>query len=325
MTASPPPPAPAPSFVDKVVRRCAGICLYGIAPPKRSTPRERLERVAAKQTKRLAELPIDGLIVYDIQDEAERVAEPRPFPFLPTVDPATYAFEHLARVSVPRIVYRSVGGDTEESLSRWLTRQTQGGDRRAPPTSAGGTVLVGAPSGTAQVSLPLRDAYALAQRSAPGLLVGGIAIAERHARHENEHARILGKMRRGCRFFVSQAVYDVTASKSLLCDLHLAAQRAEVAPPPLVLTFAPCANERTLAFMKWLGISFPRWLDNDLRHSADPLATSLTLCERTFDELWDYARDKNIPLGINVESVSIRKAEIDASTELLRTLHSRMR
>jgi hypothetical protein len=69
--------------------------------------------------------------------------------------------------------------------------------------------------------------------------------------------------------------------------------------------------------MKWLGIAFPRWLDNDLRHAADPLETSLRLCERIFAEMWDYAREQGVPIGVNVESVSIRKAEIEAATELL--------
>jgi hypothetical protein len=77
--------------------------------------------------------------------------------------------------------------------------------------------------------------------------------------------------------------------------------------------------------MKWLGISFPRWLENELRSASDPLGTSLELCERIFSEVWDYAKSKQLPVGINVESVSIRKAEIDASVELLGTLQGIMR
>jgi hypothetical protein len=38
----------------------------------------------------------------------------------------------------------------------------------------------------------------------------------------------------------------------------------------------------------------------------------------------DYAREKQLPIGINVESVSIRKSEIDASVELYRRLSSRL-
>jgi hypothetical protein len=48
------------------------------------------------------------------------------------------------------------------------------------------------------------------------------------------------------------------------------------------------------------------------------------LCERIFAEVWEYARDKDIPLGVNVESVSIRKTEIEASVELLQLLRQRI-
>jgi hypothetical protein len=81
---------------------------------------------------------------------------------------------------------------------------------------------------------------------------------------------------------------------------------------------------RTLEFMKWLGISFPRWLENELRHSADTLERSIDLCENVFADVQNYAREKRLPIGINVESVSIRKSEVEASVELFRRLSSRL-
>jgi hypothetical protein len=76
--------------------------------------------------------------------------------------------------------------------------------------------------------------------------------------------------------------------------------------------------------MKWLGISFPRWLENELRLARDPLATSLDLCQETFEQIQEFARQKSVPVGVNVESVSIRKAEIDASMELLSRLRAKL-
>jgi len=105
-----------------------------------------------------------------------------------------------------------------------------------------------------------------------------------------------------------------------LSDYALAVQRRGAPAVPVILTFSPCGSEKTLAFMQWLGIAFPRWLANELRYASDPLATSVELCRRIFAEVWDYAREKGVPLGVNVESVSIRKVEIEASLELLRTL-----
>jgi hypothetical protein len=300
---------------DRIAQRQAGICLYGFAPPKRSTAPEQLATIAAQQVERLRPLDIDGVIVYDIQDEAERTSEPRPFPFLPTLPPELYADVHLSALALPKVVYRCVASDTRESFVAWLS---------SPGAARNVTVLVGAPSRHATPGLGLRDAYALVEAHAPGLTLGGIAIAERHERTLDEHERILAKSAAGCRFFVTQAVYDVTSTLSLLSDYALALRDGSREPLPIVLTFSPCGSLKTLGFMKWLGIRFPRWLENELRFAADPLETSLRLCERMFLEVWGYARDKGIPLGVNVESVSIRKAEIDASLQLVQTLRGHM-
>jgi hypothetical protein len=303
------------SLAEKLASRSAGICLYGFAPPKQATPSERLDAIVAQQLARLGSLPVDGLIVYDIQDEAERVSVPRPFPFLPTLPPEVYAHDHLGSLAVPKIVYRCVNRDTRDGFVRWLESEN------ARPRIS---VLVGAPSRHSQVGLRLTDAYALARPHSSNLLLGGIAIAERHARTLDEHERILAKTAQGCRFFVTQAVYDVTSTKSLLSDYALAVDKTGGVPLPIILTFSPCGSENTLFFMKWLGIAFPRWLENDLQSARDPLAKSLELCERIFAEVLDYAEDKGIPLGVNVESVSIRKEEIEASVELLHLLRRRI-
>jgi 5,10-methylenetetrahydrofolate reductase len=303
------------SLAQKIISRKPGICLYGFAPPKQATPAEQLEAIVAQQLERLGSLPVDGLIIYDIQDEAERVSTPRPFPFLPTFDPEVYAHQYLGSLAVPKIAYRCVNRDTPAGFVQWLESKT---------AAPGISVLVGAPSRSSQPGLPLTDAYALARQRAPNLLLGGIAIAERHARKLNEHERILAKTEHGCRFFVTQAVYDVTSTKSLLSDYALAVGEKSSAPLPIILTFSPCGSLKTLSFMKWLGVAFPRWLENELQFTSDPLAKSLELCERIFLEVWDFAREKGIPLGINVESVSVRKTEIEASVELLQRLRRRI-
>jgi hypothetical protein len=299
------------ALFDKIEARAPGICLYGFAPPKQTSSTEELAAIAAQRIERLKNFAPDGVVVYDIRDEAERTAAPRPFPFLPTIAAEEYAEVHLRALDLPKVVYRCVDGDTKESFTRWL-----GGIAGRPAVS----VLVGAPSAQATASLSLREAYTLVAEHAPGLTLGGIAIAERHARRADEHERMLAKSAAGCQFFVTQAVYDVSATLSLLSDYAIALAAAERPPAPLILTFSPCGSQKTLAFMKWLGIHFPRWLENELCFATDPLATSLKLCERVFTEAWEFAQSKGLPLGVNVESVSIRKVEIEASWELLKTL-----
>jgi hypothetical protein len=258
----------------------------------------------------------DGLVVYDIQDEPGRNGQARPFPFLPTVDPEAYAYDALAELDIPKIVYRCVGAQSREVFSGWIDT-IRAANRRV-------SVFVGAPRGRSHMpGLPLAEAYVLA-RAAPNLVIGGIAIAERHVTKEDEHQRILAKQDAGCRFFITQSAYDAASTKSLLSDYALSLQASGRRPAPLVLTFSPCGSVRTLEFMKWLGISFPRWLENELRHSADTLERSIDLCESVFTDVQHYAREKNVPIGINVESVSIRKAEVEASVELFQRLSARL-
>lgn len=306
---------PSSDLLAKIAAREPGICLYGFAPPKSASSPEQLSMVAAQQVQRLSPLGLDGLIVYDIQDEAERTAEPRPFPFLPTVPPEVYVGRYLAELALPKIVYRCVNRDSTETFTAWLTAESR------PALS----VLVGAPSRNAVRGLGLREAYALARRHAPDLVLGGVAIAERHERNLDEHERMLSKGEQGCRFFVTQGVYDVTSTLSLLSDYALRLEALEAQPAPVILTFSPCGSVKGVEFMKWLGIRFPRWLENELRFARDPLATSVALCQRIFAEVWAFARSKGIPVGVNVESVSIRKAEIEASLELLTALRAIMR
>ncbi len=305
------------TLFDKIDQGATGIRLYGIAPPKLSTPPERLRGIVAQQVARLRELAPDGLVVYDIQDEPNPAGQERPFPFLPTIDPDSYAYGALTDLTIPKIVYRCVGARPPDIFSRWLETLAARRDRHL-------SVFVGAPRGRSCSSgLPLTDAYALA-RAEPNLVVGGIAIAERHVAKRDEHLRIISKQDAGCRFFVTQSVYDASSTKSLLSDYALSLQDGNHLPAPLVLTFSPCGSVRTLEFMKWLGISFPRWLENELRHATDTLERSIDLCESVFSDVQDYARAKRLPIGINVESVSIRKSEVDASIELYRRLSSRL-
>jgi len=95
-------------------------------------------------------------------------------------------------------------------------------------------------------------------------------------------------------------------------------------PLPVVLTFSPCGSPRTLALLKWLGIAVPRWLENELLDARDTLETSVRLAEAVADDVLAFAHERQIPVGVNVESVSIRKEEIDAATALFTGLRARL-
>jgi hypothetical protein len=282
---------------------------YGLTPPKAITPAERQREIAAAQTARVNALGVDALVLYDLQDESSRTPVERPFPFIETIDPADYAADHLRGVTLPKIVYQSVTRRDPATLRSALQGLTSRGHA---------VVLVGAPSRHRGGGTRLGDAYALRSAEVPELPLGGIVIAERHDSQGNEIERIVTKRQHGCAFFISQAVYSVTATKNLLSDLHYRCAVDAVTTPPVLVTLSPCGSLKTLEFMRWLGVSVPRWLENDLKHATDILETSVRVSTMLFEELWEYARAKGFPLGANVESVSLGKAEIEASVELTR-------
>jgi hypothetical protein len=299
-----------PAGVREQIRACrAGLLTYGITPPKRSYAAARLAEVAAAQLGRIRQLPVDALVVYDIQDESARTEVPRPFPYLECVDAAQYALDALAPLDLPKIVYRCVAPLSQQELAESLRRIDQASCL---------SVMVGAASRRQAVSLKLPEAYAIARSECPGLPVGGVLIAERHEQTRAEDQRAVTKMDAGCSYFISQAVYSVGATKNLLSDFFYRCEAEQRRMPPVLITLSPCGSLRTLDFLRWLGVSVPRWLENDLRRSKDILQASLKVCAEVLADLHDFAVTHGIPLGCNVESVSLSKVEIEASVELTR-------
>lgn len=268
---------------------------------------DRLPEIARATVERLEHLDLDGLILYDIDDESSRNPEKRPFPFSPTIDPSEYRTDHLEQWRTPVIVYRAVGKYQREDLRPWITEQD--------PTRTL-AVMVGAASSAASPAISLAEAQAMCAELNSRLLLGGVAIPERHSRRENEHLRLIAKQESGCRFFVTQVVYDVNAAKNLVSDYRYECESRGMTPVPIVFTFSVCGSMKTLDFLRWLGVDVPRWIENDLRHAANPLAASLEQAVVTAIELIDYCRRLGVPFGLNVESVSIRREEIEASVEL---------
>lgn len=298
-------------LVDKIKNREGGIILYGITPPKKGTEPEKIKEIAARQVQRLESQKVDGLILYDIQDEKSRTAEERPFPFMATLDSFYYCRDYLGSLAIPKIIYRSVGKYSKQELSKFLTDASVNDYL---------TVFVGAPSKSQEVTMSMNDAYQLKSETNNDLLLGGVTIPERHQAKGDEHIRVFNKIAQGCSFFVSQGVYDVNASKNFLSDYYYYGKEHNIPLVPILFTLTPCGSLKTLQFMKWLGISIPKWLENDLVHSADILQKSVDFSEQSWSELKSFADEKGIPIGCNIESVAIRKVEVDASIELLRRI-----
>ena len=186
------------------------------------------------------------------------------------------------------------------------------------------TVLVGAASASSEQSTTLAEAQAIRSDLNPGLVLGGVAIPERHSRRGDEHLRLLSKQDAGCRFFVTQVVYDINAAKNLVSEYCYECKARRTPPVPFVFTFSVCGSMKTLNFLRWLGVDVPKWIENDLKHATNTLEASYQQALSTATELIAYCRTLGAPFGINVESVSIRREEIEASVRLARQIRTQL-
>jgi hypothetical protein len=155
--------------------------------------------------------------------------------------------------------------------------------------------------------------------------VGGVVIAERHTAQRSESARLLAKGIEGCGYFISQTVYQAGASERLLADYARDCRGAGVEPRRIVLTFSPVGSEKTLAFLHWLGVNVAPEAASAILGAASPLAKSIEICRDNLRRILAHGYAREIPLGVNVESVSIRREEIDASVDLFHALREVLR
>ena len=221
----------------------------------------------------------------------------------------------LGAWTAPTVVYRAVGKYPEADLRPWLGAQDP--DRVL-------SVFVGASSRGKDVATSLKQAHELRAETNPELAVGGVAIPERHTRSGNEHQRLLTKQGAGCSFFVTQVVYDVNAVKNLVSDYRSECAVRGLDPVPIVFTFTVAGSMKTVEFLTWLGVDVPRWIRSELQHSDDVLTTSYDHSLSSALDLMAYCRRLGVPFGLNVESVSSRRAEIEQAVLLAARLQQEL-
>lgn len=295
-------------FLKKIKSGESGILTYGITPPKSETTPERIAEIAQRTVSRLVSLDIDALIVYDVQDESARTCEERPFPFLKAYDPFLFAKGYLQGLDVPKIIYRPAGKFSKEELSDWLDDVHR---HHFYPVFVG----VPAPDFPVQTSLP--EAYALWGKHKGSSVAGAVTIPERHEVLKDEDKRILEKVGCGVSYFISQCVFNVAYAKKVIEDLYCACKNNKTAFPTLIFTLTACGSLKTLEFMEWLGIHIPADLKEDFIKDENMLSKSVRVCLDIAAELADFCTARSVPFGFNIESVAIRKDEIEASVDMV--------
>jgi Methylenetetrahydrofolate reductase len=298
-------------FLSKIKSKESGVLLYGITPPKSQTEPEKIQEIADRTLSRLQTLDIDALVVYDVQDESARTSVERPFPFLSALDPFDFARAYLHSLAIPKIIYRPAGKFTKNELKTWVGEVV---------THDFSMVFVGVPAPDFQPITSLTEAYQIWSEYNEKSVIGAIMIPERHAVLNDEDQRIIDKMESGVSYFISQCVFNVDYAKRVVEDLSNACTIKHQPLPTLIFTLTACGSQKTLTFMEWLGIDVPLSVKEELMAADDILAKSVELCLYIAKELIEYCSAKGIPFGFNIESVAIRKTEIEASIALVNTI-----
>jgi len=291
-------------FLNKIKSGASGILTYGITPPKSETSPERIAEIASRTIARLVDLDLDALIVYDVQDESARTCEERPFPFLKAHDPFRFASGYLQDLDLPKIIYRPAGKFSKEELSDWLDDLHR---HQFYP------VFVGVPAPDFPVKTSLNEAYQLWSKQEKNSVLGAVTIPERHAVLHDEDKRILDKVSCGVSYFISQCVFNLDYAKKVIEDLDRTCKNDRKKFPTVIFTLTACGSVKTLNFMEWLGIHIPPDLKEDFNRAENMLERSVNICLDIAAELAAFCAERSIPFGFNIESVAIRKDEIEAS------------
>jgi 5,10-methylenetetrahydrofolate reductase len=131
---------------------------------------------------------------------------------------------------------------------------------------------------------------------------------------------VLDKVGCGVSYFISQCIFEVEYAKQVLRDLAIACDQQRKDFPTMIFTLTICGSPKTLQFMEWLGIYVPEHIKEELSVAENQVAHSVAIATRIAKELIGFCQARSIPFGFNIESVAIRREEIDASLELLNTV-----
>lgn len=291
------------------------VFLFGSTPPRDGTTEEKAKLTCSKFTDRSAVLATDGFIVYDIQDEEGRTEVERPFPFRKTMDAALYASYFKPLCAKECVVYKCVAEKSVEDFDLWV-------DTAVSKYGHTAFTLVGAPTSSREYRGPTLSEAGKRVSDRGDCDFGCVSIAERHSTKKNEDANMFRKQRFGAEWFITQGIFDAGPLSKLLNDYGDLCRKNNAIPKKVILTFAPCGRPKTMHFIKWLGMNVPPDVEKRILESEAPVKESMVILQELLLTILEQTATSGVPLGVNVESLSIYREEIDAAHELFQKLQA---
>mmetsp|Transcript_5314 Transcript_5314/g.8692 ORF Transcript_5314/g.8692 Transcript_5314/m.8692 type:complete len:371 (+) Transcript_5314:105-1217(+) len=302
-------------LIDALTDPSRPVFLFGSTPPREGTTVEKAKEACAKFAARSAVLATDGFIVYDIQDEGGRTTMERPFPFRKTMDPSLYASFFPSYSAKQCVVYKCVVEDSMEGFDKWMDTAVQGHGHTA-------FNFVGAATSRVKHSGPSLAEAGLRSQLRRDCKFGCVCIPERHTSKGNEDENMLRKMAFGAEWFITQGIFAAGPLITMLNSYGDKCRERNIVPKKVVLTFAPCGRAKTMTFIKWLGMHVPEDVEQRILNSAVPVQESVAVLSELLATVLQQTGGSGVPIGINVESLSIFKEEIDAAHSLFQKLQA---
>ena len=131
---------------------------------------------------------------------------------------------------------------------------------------------------------------------------------------------MLRKANFGAEWFITQGIFSAAPVSKLINDYGDVCRENGVLPKKVVLTFAPCGRKKTMDFIKWLGMLVPEHKQKRILNAESPVKESVILLREILLCVLENTGNSGVPIGINVESLSIFKDEIDSAHDLFQLL-----
>ncbi|MEE8141543.1 MAG: methylenetetrahydrofolate reductase, partial [Planctomycetota bacterium] len=256
-----------------------------------------VEKCLAEVAEIHAAVNLDAINIPEIREEESKSAQgERRNPFEPRVEPRRLAARIQEHLDLECIVNRVVVHRAEPGQAEWF-RETH--DRFGVRSF----VLVGGEK--SQVPYPgptVPRANQLIRETLGNSLrrVGNITIPSRRSEIPDEPERMAHKVKCGASFFTSQIVYQPEELTRLLTDL--ARRCPESARVPILVSLCPLRSARSIAFLRWLGVSLSDSLEESLDCQRQGLLErSIQHLLKMWVEIQTQLREHSLPtpLGLN--------------------------
>ncbi len=266
-----------------------------------------------------ARISIDAINIPDIRDEMQN-GQKRVAGYEVKTDPREFVSLLRQASSAPLdfVINRATVYDDVASQQRWFsdTHKHYG---------VSNVVLVGGESSLIQYPGPsVRETAELLHAQFPqSFFCGGITIPTRRKPDSasDEPVRLISKAEQGMEFFTSQVLYEAKSICLLLKDYQVLCEQKDKQPKRIFLSFAPVSTRKDLEFLKWLGVSVPQSIEQELFEANIGTGwRSVKITKAILQEVLSfvYSNRIQVPLGLNIEHITRHNFEL--SKELIEAL-----